>query len=92
MVAPAARQQTSPSAARGRAPASGVTIWMSRASDNLRTLEKLAELFNEHDLDGIMQFFAEDCSLDMPRGPAPWGTRYVGKAAVRDGLRTLRDR
>lgn len=61
---------------------------MSRVSDNLRLLERLAEAFNEHDLDGIMAFFAEDCSLDMPRGSAAWGTRYVGKTAVREGLRT----
>lgn len=61
---------------------------MSRVPENLRTLEKLVELFNDHDLDGIMELFADDCSLDMPRGSAPWGTRYVGKAAVREGLRT----
>ena len=61
---------------------------MSRVSENLRTLEKLAELFNDHDLDRIMEFFAEDCSLDMPRGADPWGKRYVGKTAVREGLRT----
>jgi ketosteroid isomerase-like protein len=61
---------------------------MSLAADNLHTLERLLEAFNEHDLDKIMEFFAEDCSLDMPRGTEPWGTRYVGKAAVRQGLRT----
>ena len=44
---------------------------MSRVLENLRILEKLAELFNAHDLDGIMELFAEDCSLDMPRGSAP---------------------
>jgi hypothetical protein len=41
-----------------------------------------------HDLDAIMEFFADDCSLDMPRGPDPWGRRYKGKAAVREGLAT----
>ena len=61
---------------------------MSQVSDNLRILESLAEAFNDHDLDRIMTFFAEDCSLDMPRGSAPWGTRYVGKVAVREGLQT----
>jgi ketosteroid isomerase-like protein len=44
--------------------------------------------FNAHDLDAIMDFFVEDCELDMPRGKEPWGTRYVGKRAVREGLAT----
>jgi ketosteroid isomerase-like protein len=61
---------------------------MSQVSDNLRTLERLADAFNRHDLDAIMELFAEDCSLDMPRGSHPWGTRYVGKPAVREGLRS----
>jgi ketosteroid isomerase-like protein len=42
--------------------------------------------FNAHDLDAVMAFFADDCSLDMPRGPDPWGRRLLGKAAVRQGL------
>jgi ketosteroid isomerase-like protein len=61
---------------------------MSQISDNLRILERLAEAFNEHDLDKIMDFFSDDCSLDMPRGTDPWGARYIGKAAVRKGLQT----
>jgi steroid delta-isomerase-like uncharacterized protein len=59
---------------------------MSKASENLTVLEALVEAFNAHDLEKIMGFFAEDCSLDMPRGSKPWGTRYLGKAAVRSGL------
>lgn len=51
-------------------------------------LERMLAAFNAHDLDAIMQFFAEDCQLFMPRGKEPWGTRYVGKAAVREGLGT----
>ena len=61
---------------------------MSRIAENLGLLETLAEAFNAHDLDRIMEHFADDCSLDMPRGRDPWGTRYVGKAAVREGLKT----
>jgi ketosteroid isomerase-like protein len=61
---------------------------MSQATDNLIVLEALVEAFNEHDLDKIMEFFADDCSLDMPRGGKPWGTRYMGKAAVRGGLQS----
>jgi ketosteroid isomerase-like protein len=44
------------------------------------------EAFNEHDLDAIMTFFTEDCTFDMPRGSDPFGKRFVGKKAVREGL------
>lgn len=53
---------------------------------SVETLEAITAAFNAHDLDAIMGFFAEDCSLDMPRGPEPWGRRLAGKAAVREGL------
>src|SRR5439155_1749536 len=49
------------------------------------TLKAIANAFNAHDLDVIMDFFADDCSLDMPRGPEPWGPRFIGKAAKRGG-------
>jgi ketosteroid isomerase-like protein len=52
----------------------------------LRLLEGLAEAFNAHDIDRVMTCFADDCTLDMPRGPEPYGKRYVGKAEVRRGL------
>ena len=52
------------------------------------TVKAILDAFNAHDLDAIMEFFADDCSLDMPRGPEPWGQRYVGKAEVREGLAT----
>jgi ketosteroid isomerase-like protein len=44
--------------------------------------------FNEHDLDRFMEFVADDAILEMPRGRDPWGRRYVGAAAVREGLRS----
>ena len=52
---------------------------------DVRKLKELLEAFNSHDLDRIMEFFVDDCVLQMPRGPEPWGTRFVGRAAVRDG-------
>jgi len=61
---------------------------VSKATENLTVLEALVEAFNQHDLDEIMAYFAEDCSLDMPRGDKPWGTRYLGKDAVRRGLQS----
>lgn len=56
-------------------------------SATLATLKALVEAFNAHDLDRIMSFFADDAVLEMPRGPDPWGSRFVGAAAVREGLR-----
>lgn len=49
-------------------------------------LQSILAAFNAHDLDKIMSFFAEDCEFLMPRGSEPGGQRYVGKAAVRQGL------
>lgn len=54
---------------------------------SVTTLKAVLNAFNAHDLDRIMSFFAEDCVLEMPRGPDPWGSRYTGLAAVREGLR-----
>ncbi|WP_029431687.1 nuclear transport factor 2 family protein [Blastococcus sp. URHD0036] len=51
-----------------------------------QALQGLVEAFNAHDLDRIMAFFTDDCVLETPRGPDPWGTRFSGRAAVREGL------
>jgi len=53
---------------------------------NVAVLEDVIAAFNAHDLDRIMSFFADDCVLETPRGRDPWGTRFSGRAAVRDGL------
>lgn len=51
-------------------------------------LMELCDGFNTHDLDRIMTFFADDCVLEMPRGPKPWGARFEGKQKVREALAT----
>lgn len=33
-----------------------------------------------------MSLFADDCVLEMPRGPYPWGSRFIGKQDVRRAL------
>jgi ketosteroid isomerase-like protein len=53
---------------------------------NYQVLLELCAAFNAHDLDRIMAYFADDSSLDMPRGKEPWGTRFLGRDAVRRGL------
>ena len=50
------------------------------------TLKQVLDAFNRHDLDAIMEYFSDDCSFDFPKGPEPWGQRFVGKAQVREGL------
>ncbi len=52
------------------------------------TLTQLCDAFNAHDLDRIMTFFADDCTLEMPRGSEPWGSRFEGKHDVRQALAT----
>lgn len=50
------------------------------------TLKEILEAFNRHDLNAIMEFFSDDCSVDLPRGPEAWGQRFIGKAQVREAL------
>src|SRR4051812_37768581 len=52
----------------------------------VETLKQVLEAFNRHDLDAIMSHFAEDCVFESPRGPDPWGRRFVGRDEVRRGL------
>lgn len=50
------------------------------------TLKQILDAFNRHDLDAIMEYFSDDCSFDFPRGPEPFGQRFVGKEKVREAL------
>ena len=52
----------------------------------VETLKQILDAFNRHDLDAIMDFFADDCSFDFPLGPEYFGQRFVGKAHVREAL------
>jgi ketosteroid isomerase-like protein len=61
---------------------------MQQRTDLRSTLGALCDAFNAHELDRIMGFFADDCVLEMPRGGAPWGARFSGKADVRAALAT----
>ncbi len=51
-----------------------------------KLLKDFLDAFNRHDLDAIMDFFAEECVFYMPRGKKPRGDRFVGKEDVRAGL------
>ena len=59
---------------------------MSHESPSVEMLERVLDAFNRHDVDAIMEFFADDCVFETPRGPDPWGRRLVGKDEVRKGF------
>jgi ketosteroid isomerase-like protein len=61
---------------------------MTNRIEIISALHGLADAFNAHDIDRIMAYFAEDCSLDMPRGSQPHGSRSEGFDNVRRGLLT----
>jgi ketosteroid isomerase-like protein len=48
----------------------------------LATVERFNEMFNRHDVDGIMALMTDDCVFDSTR-PAPDGERHVGQGPVR---------
>lgn len=58
----------------------------SPMAPSVETLKRILEAFNRHDLDEIMNYFAEEFTFDFPRGPEPFGERFIGKTAVRSGL------
>ena len=62
---------------------------------NLDTLQRMADGFNRRDVDAILAEFAEDAVFETSQGPAPWGERFQGKAAIRASIevvfRTLPD-
>ena len=59
---------------------------MTAEGTRLDVLERMTDSFNAHDLEAIMSLFADDCVFESPRGPDPWGRRFAGRDAVREGL------
>ncbi|WP_069267251.1 nuclear transport factor 2 family protein [Paraburkholderia nodosa] len=47
------------------------------------TLAAFSDAFNRHDADALMRFMTEDCVFDAAGGPEVYGTRFVGREAVR---------
>jgi ketosteroid isomerase-like protein len=52
----------------------------------IRMLQAITTAFDQHDLDGIMAHLADDAVFEGPRGAEPWGTRVVGREAVREAF------
>ena len=47
------------------------------------TLAAFSAAFNRHDANALMGFMTEDCVFEAAAGPEAYGTRFVGRAAVR---------
>jgi len=61
----------------------------ARETENLAAIARLSAGFARHDVDAILDCFAEDGVFDITEGPDPWGERYQGKVAIRAALETL---
>ena len=53
------------------------------AFDGKAFVRRFGEVWNAHNLDGIIEMFTDDVVFEASFGEAPWGTRAVGKAAAR---------
>ena len=56
------------------------------ADEMVDVLRDVLDAFNRHDLEAIMSHFSHDCVFESPRGPHPWGSRFLGLEEVRRGL------
>lgn len=54
--------------------------------EGMRILKAITTAFDQHDLDGIMAHFTDDAVFEGPRGTEAWGTRFVGREAVREAF------
>jgi ketosteroid isomerase-like protein len=52
----------------------------------MEMLKSIAAAFDRHDLDEILLHFADDAIFESPRGPEPWGERFVGKEECRNAF------
>ncbi len=51
---------------------------------NIEDLEDYSDAWNAHDIDRIMAYMTSDCVFETGGGTEHYGTRFQGKAAVRE--------
>jgi len=61
-------------------------VSVSEEATKLEVLARVLDGFNRHDADAIVAEFVDDCVFESPRGPDPWGRRFVGRDEVREGF------
>jgi ketosteroid isomerase-like protein len=52
-------------------------------------VERFNTVWNGHDVDGIMAMMTDDVVFEASFGKDPWGTRVIGKPAVRELLEDM---
>ena len=55
-------------------------------TDRIDVLRDIAAGFDTHDLDRILQHFADDAVFESPRGSEAHGQRFIGVEAVRSAF------
>jgi ketosteroid isomerase-like protein len=62
------------------------------AFDGEAFVARFNTVWNGHDLDGIMAMMTDDVVFEASFGKDPWGTRAVGRAAVREQVAEILQR
>ena len=62
------------------------------AFDGEAFVTRFNTVWNGHDLDGIMAMMTDDVVFEASFGKDPWGTRAVGRAAVREQIAEILQR
>jgi ketosteroid isomerase-like protein len=55
-------------------------------------VDRFNTVWNTHDVDGILAMMTDDVIFEASFGKEPWGTRVVGKPAVREFLMDMFER
>lgn len=53
---------------------------------SVELLQAFADAWNRHDIDALMSFMTDDCIFEASAGSEVFGTRFVGRDAVRAGF------
>lgn len=62
------------------------------AFDGEAFIRRFGKVWNEHDVEGILEQFTDDVVFEASFGKEPWGTRSVGKAASRKFITEMFER
>ncbi len=59
------------------------------AFDGEAFVREFMKVWDEHDVNGILDMFTDDVVFEAPSGKEPWGARFLGKAASREFITEL---